>query len=399
MKKGFGRMGVALALLAVVSPVAAQQTEVTFGGQIRPRMESRKSAGDSRETFTSMRVRAQLQALLAENVKVFIQLQDVRLFGEESNTLGDFKADNLDLHQGYLEIGLFSEVGGALRVGRQAVALGEQRLIGSVEWTQQGRSFDGARFTAPSMGKLKLDLFAMKLQEKSSGSYDFDGDFMGAYGTVDLEEGGALDLYALMTRDSRLDGTDEQTFGALWKGDAGPVNLRLEGSLQRGERNGDDVSAFMVGARAGVKVHEKATVTLWYDHLSGDDDTSDSEAKVFNTLFATNHAFYGAADYFIDIPAHTGGLGLRDAAVKFAFSLPANTGLSVDFHSFLTAEKGSLSTQSLARELDLTLTRPLSPGLTLVGGYSYVKADAGMEELGRLTENSNWAFLMLNAVF
>lgn len=48
------------------------------------------------------------------------------------------------------------------------MVFGEQRLVGAVEWTQQGRSFEGARINAPPLGPLELDLFAMKLQERSS---------------------------------------------------------------------------------------------------------------------------------------------------------------------------------------------------------------------------------------
>jgi len=390
---------ISTALLAGPKGIPAQENRITVGGQVRPRMETRSQGEGTGETFTSMRVRAQVQALLGDAGKVFIQLQDVRYFGEETNTLGDFSADALDLHQGYLEIGLGSGQSGVLRVGRQALALGEQRLVGSVEWTQQGRSFDGARFTVSPTGVLKVDLFAMKLQEKSSSTFGFDGDFLGAYSTVDLRTGGSLDLYALLTRDSRAGGNDQHTVGGLWNARAGPLDLRFEGSLQGGRRDGAEVSAYMVGARAGMAIHERATLTLWYDHLSGDDNPEDDEAKVFDTVFATNHAFYGAADYFLNIPVHTGGLGLRDAAVKLAVNPAESTELKLDIHAFSTAAQGDLGTRSLARELDFSLTRRLGSGLTAVGGYSFVQARDGIKELGRLEENAHWAYLMLNAVF
>jgi hypothetical protein len=270
--------------------------------------------------------------------------------------------------------------------------------VGSVEWTQQGRSFDGARFTASELKALTLDIFAMKLQEKSSSTWDFDGDFLGAYGSLDLEKNGTMDLFVLHTRDSRAEGNNEQTFGALWMGTPGSLSLRVEGSLQRGHRDGRNVSAYMFGARAGTAVHEKVTLTLWYDYLSGDDDPSDNQVQVFNTLFATNHAFYGAADYFLDIPTQTGGLGLRDAAVKLSVGPWNGTSLRADLHAFSTAEEGQLSTRSLARELDLTLVHRLATGLTATAGFSFVQAREGIRELGRLDEDATWAFLMLDAV-
>jgi hypothetical protein len=208
-----------------------------------------------------------------------------------------------------------------------------------------------------------------------------------------------LDFYGLLTTDSREDRAGEFTFGGLWKGTAGPVDMRFEGSLQTGERSGTDVSAFMVGARAGSQIHEKVNLTLWYDYLSGDEDPADDEIGVFNTLFATNHAFYGFADYFLNIPADTDGLGLQDLALKAAFDLSPETSLKVDLHRLKTAKEGSLSTSCLANEIDLTLTHRLSSALSIMSGFSFVQAKDGMKELGRLSEDAQWLYLMFNAAF
>ncbi len=387
-------------LLAVPAILPAQEPpKVTLGGQLRPRLETRTPVRGSRDTFTSLRVRGSLEAHLEGGVRVFVQLQDVRLFGEEGNTLTDYRADALDLHQGWVELAEVPGIGGTARIGRQEMVFGEQRLVGAVDWAQQGRSFDGLRYTTPSLGGFKPDLFVMRLQEATASTQEDDATFFGAYGRLGLEEGGTVDLYALATTDSREEGTNEATLGALWTGGAGPVDFRLEGSLQTGERHGEDVSAFMVGGRAGTKVRETVTLTLWYDFLSGDEDPDDGEIGVFSTLFATNHPFYGLADYFTDIPLHTGGLGLQDAAVKVAWAPAPGTTLSADLHSFRTTQEGDLSTRSLADELDLTLTHRLTSALTVTGGYSFVDARDGMKELGRLEENAHWAYLMLNAAF
>src|SRR5680860_1061394 len=95
-----------LSLITSVASVGAQEApKISFQGQVRPRMETRSPGDGSWDSFTSMRVRAAMTAQLEGNVKVFIQFQDVRLFGEEGDTKGDYSADNLDLHQGYLELG------------------------------------------------------------------------------------------------------------------------------------------------------------------------------------------------------------------------------------------------------------------------------------------------------
>ena len=75
------RAGFALALsTAVVMVPCANAQEVTLGGQLRPRYEFRDPTATGSDGFTSMRVRATLSARLERNVRVFVQLQDVRLY-------------------------------------------------------------------------------------------------------------------------------------------------------------------------------------------------------------------------------------------------------------------------------------------------------------------------------
>ena len=38
-------------------------------------------------------------------MRAFAQIQDVRVWGEETNTLADFSADRFDLHQAWVELG------------------------------------------------------------------------------------------------------------------------------------------------------------------------------------------------------------------------------------------------------------------------------------------------------
>lgn len=399
MKALAWQVGIVLASFAVTLPLAGQESGVRMAGQVRPRLEGRTPVQGSWDTFTSMRVRGAMDARLERGVRVFVQVQDVRIFGEESNTLGDFSADNLDLHQGYLELASVPGVGGTLRVGRQEMALGEQRLVGAVDWAQQGRSFDGLRYILAPTGPVTLDLFGMKLRDETAGTQEFDSEFVGVWSALALGGAGSLDVFGLFLRESRELGTDLRTFGGLWRADVGRVKVRIEGSLQGGTRGESDVSAYMFGVAASGGISGGGTVGLSYDHLSGDDDPDGGESRVFSTLFATNHIFYGLADYFTDIPAHTGGLGLRDLALKYGFDPWAGTRFSADLHHFRAAKRGSLSTTTLGNELDLTFSRRISQELGLVAGYSFFQARTGMEELGRLNEDGHWAYLMLNAVF
>jgi hypothetical protein len=236
------------------SSVLAVAQEVTFGAQVRPRAEYRNpgsgSGGGEDDAFTSMRVRAYLNADLKQNVRVFVQVQDVRVWGEESNTLGDFDADNFDLHQGFLEL---SRADNDLmaRVGRQEMNLGGQRLVGAVDWTQQGRSFDGIRARAgdPWGG---VTVFGYQLGDATSPGMD-EALFLGAHGEIKNVAGGTLGLYALYDHaDVTLANTNQGTVGARLAGMASGILYRGEVYFQTGDRGGADVEAFMVGARVGT---------------------------------------------------------------------------------------------------------------------------------------------------
>ena len=154
----------------------------------------------------------------------------------------------------------------------------------------------------------------------------------------------------------------------------------------------------MLGGRFALPLG-KATLTLWYDYLSGDDNPTDSKIKVFDTLFATNHKFYGFADLFLNIPVHTGGLGLQDIAIKF--SIPLNNGikLDIDAHAFFLANQGTVSGKHLGEEIDLTLSYKYSTEVTFVGGASYVIAKQPLADIGRLNDDMKTAYFMTNVTF
>ena len=385
-----------LSLLCAALPATAQ--EVTFHGQVRPRYESRDPAAPGGKQFVSMRVRAAVDAALEKDVRIFIQIQDVRLWGEETNTLGDFNADNFDLHQGFIDVKRFTEAPVALRVGRQEINLGGQRLVGAVGWTQQARSFDGARVRFnPGWGS--VDLLGYQLADRFAATQDQDAQLFGAYAVVDAGRTGNLDLYGFYQGVNAGADTDQFTLGARLAGKNGGVTYRGELSLQTGDRAGEDVSAYMFGGRLGFDAGSGGVITLWYDYLSGDTNPDDGDSKVFDTMFATNHKFYGVADLFLNIPAHTGGQGLQDMALKGSYRVDSDVTLGLDLHSFRLAKQGALTSAHLGEEIDAMVRYRYSSNLTFQGGLSFVLQDDAWAEIGRLDEDMTWAYVMINAVF
>lgn len=173
---------VGAALVAACGVAAAQ--EVSVHGQVRPRFEYRdptftRPAGDA----TSMRVRAALEAALDDRVSVFVQLQDVRLWGEETGTLSDFRADNLDLHQGWVRLRPRGALWLTATIGRQETGLGGERLVGVVDWTQQAQSFDGVRVDA-ARDWGTVSLLAYAIGEESAPAVARDAELYGVHATL-----------------------------------------------------------------------------------------------------------------------------------------------------------------------------------------------------------------------
>jgi len=394
--------GVVVALAFLSTPVLASAQDVDVGGQVRPRFEFRDPSftgggfAGEQDAFTSMRARIHVDAQLKQNIRVFAQVQDVRLWGSESGTLVDFNADNFDLHQGYIDL-VSNDTVWLARAGRHEINLGGQRLVGAVDWAQPARSFDGVRLQRMKDGTGAL-LLASQLADATSGNHSNDRSLVVGYGRINNLLAGALGLYAIYNTANGSPTTDEGTFGFRQVGSPANFRYRLESYYQTGTALGMDVSAFMVAARLGM-VLGKGTVTLWYDYLSGDNDLTDNTTKVFNTLFATNHKFYGYADLFLVIPVNTGGRGLQDVAIKGSYAPTTSTLIKLDAHAFRAAQQGTLTSKRFGEEIDLVGQYTFSENLTFSGGAAYVFQGPALAEIGRLDKDMVWIYLMVDATF
>jgi hypothetical protein len=209
-----------------------------------------------------------------------------------------------------------------------------------------------------------------------------------------------FDGYGFFNTTSGTNATRQATLGGRWLAEGGPLSWRAEASYQFGKRAGADVSAYMFGLEGTYGVRSgMAGVTLWYDYLSGDPDPATGTVKVFSTLYATNHPYYGLYDLFTDIPVQTGGLGLQDPAIKVFVRPGSGTSAHLALHAFSAARQGFLTTRRLADEVDLAFDYRVSPALHLSAGYAYVHPRDGIREIGTLNRDGGWGWLMLDTSF
>lgn len=408
-----GVAALALALVALgISAVTAQAQEISVGGQVRPRLEHQTGAAGepTPDPFTSLRTRVDLEAKLGTRVRGFVQLQDVRGWGAVPGAFPNAGNGRTELHQGYLEVGALNADRFSMRAGRQEAGFGGERLVGAVDWTQQARALDGLR-TRARLHNGVVDLFAFRVDDRAA-STPRDGALAGTYATLGAGPR-TLDLYGLYNHlynspaagdaagagAATAGGTNQGTVGARLAG-AGDVAYRVEAAYQFGEREGREVSAYLLGGRVGTTLAGgRLGLTAWYDYLSGSATPGAGRARVFDTLLATNHKYYGYADLFTNIPVHTAGRGLQDLALKSSYHVNDAASVGLDLHSFHLARSAGLASGRLGEELDLTAKWRLSPRIEVSGGVSHVIGGEALRALGRLDGNRTNTFLMVNTTF
>ncbi len=386
---------ITLLLFPVRGAEGQSQPAITLHGELRPRAESQ----DPGESFLiSSRTRFSLDVAFEEGFRLFIQPQDVRTWGEETGER-DRSAEAVDFHQAFLEVVDLPGAGGRLRAGRQEVSVAESRFLAAPNWGQAGQTFDGIRWIR-SLGGGRLDVTYLAIREEAAEAHTRDGSFWAAWLTQPLGSFGSLDLLAFRDDDATGEAFDQYTVGTVWKGSYRPLAVRVQGMRQLGRREDRDVSAYMLAAEARLSfLDEKGSVTLWYDHLSGDENRDDGEATVFSTLYGARNRFYGRADYFTDIPLHTGGLGLRDAALKLSYRPVEVLSVNLDLHAFCTAEPDVDDARDLARELDIWVRYRFRDRMDIQTGYSLTRAGSVMERLDRLQGMGHFGYLMTSMAF
>ena len=386
--------------------LAALENRLTVNGEIRLRSEvdskDFNQASDANK-FSLLRTRLGLDFKLADDVTAFVQFQDSRTFGEEVSTLS--AQDNIDLHQGYVTFNnLFGAQGLSVTAGRMEMLFGGQRLVGPVGWDNVGRSFDGARVIYDPESA-KVEFWSARLAENYQNGEDLDQSIYG----IDLEIKASPQFVPRGYLIAETDGVknsagmkllSRQTIGFHATGRVGGFGYDFETAVQRGEQAGEDISAYLLAASAGYTFNSpaKPRLSAGVDFLSGDDDPSAGEIKAFNTLYATNHKFYGQMDYFLNIPAHTGNRGLVDYMLKAEVNPHPKCLLRCDLHFFRNAEQDAGGDTDIGTEIDLNLGINTRKGVGNVFGLS-VFSPGDVFKKTRGDRTAWWVYHMVTVKF
>jgi len=133
--------------------------QFTLTGQLRPRVEIRDGLGnlvlkDSKPAvFISQRIRLTF-GYKWDRITFGASIQDVRVWGQDASSISNADGAKLMLHEGWTELTLFNKADTtiktkgidlmSIKIGRQELIYDDSRLIGNLDWLQQGRRHDMA---------------------------------------------------------------------------------------------------------------------------------------------------------------------------------------------------------------------------------------------------------------
>ncbi|MFH1807119.1 MAG: alginate export family protein [Pseudomonadota bacterium] len=266
--------------------------------------------------FGSQRARLGLGMHYQDWLTGFVQVQDARLAGFGNDAVG--YSGNTDLHQAWAEVKIPS-LSLALKLGRQQLMFGDQRLVGALEWANQGRVFEAARLTWKH-GLGSLDAFSAVFTPGKKGNLLDATHFSGLYSALAFLDGTLVcDQYLLTLVDTGLalpagtlldPGASEAqtalrrqifTLGTRARYAGFGVNAGVEGALQLGSLNADAQVGQFAYALHGDAAYTLALPTspslgLEVNVATGDDTGTAKQSERFINLFPTNHGFYGFMD-------------------------------------------------------------------------------------------------------
>ena len=421
--------------LAVATSVATAQASsqpaspaaspaIVFAGEVRTRSEWDHPGGAlPADMFTLLRTRLGARVDAAPGVRLVIQAQDSRVLGAEKHPSAAV-GETFGLHQAYVELRTSRHATDvALRAGRQEIAVGNERLVGAVGWSNVGRSFDGARITATRAGTTagseawSATVFAATVEERGrhfgAGVPQRDHVMAGVATRMSMARGARAEATVLYDAGGSyrgFTGADRATFDLRMRTPrVRGIGAELEGAWQTGrQRDRSDssnvhaqrVGAWMAALRVGALAtpSSRGSLLVGVDMLSGDRDAGDAHYSAFSTMYGTNRAFYGGMGIFNDPAASTRDRGLVDLLASGSFALHPRVSVRGEVHRFALA---SGDRRKLGWEADLVVPVRLLPTATMDVGVSAFRAgrDASSVGLGAPGAVRDWAYLQLRVGF
>ncbi|WP_018615532.1 alginate export family protein [Segetibacter koreensis] len=415
--------------------------QLSLSAQLRTRTELRDGQGSPLPTgaapafFTSQRTRLNVGYNMYR-LKFGVTLQDVRVWGQDVSTINrTTTADNnsLLLHEAWAEILLTDTIvknkALSLKIGRQELVYDDQRLIGNLDWLQQGRRHDAAVLKYETKGWMVHLAAAFNQNKENVSGTIYNSTPAGNYtsstngGTMyksmqflyvgkKLKNGNAsflffTDQFSKYSTDSVNNKTYQQgswgraTTGFYVNNTFNKVGVTGSAYYQFGKTaTSQKLSAVLLSAFAQYGFSKKINAGVGVDYTSG--GSKGTTSNTFDPLYGTPHKFWGLMDYFYAANPFGKG-GLTDYYLKAKYKASDKFSLATDLHQFSSAT--SIGTgdnkKNFGQELDITGSYTLTKQIGIEAGYAHFFAtplltSATIKNVTNGKTSANWAYVMIN---
>jgi hypothetical protein len=369
-------------------------TTLDLGGQYRARHHSERNFRGLGLTgvdddFLLHRTRLYGDVKYSDNIRFYAEYIDAESNYENFAPRG-IEVNRSDMQNLFVEALLSDTIGGgktSVRLGRQELIFGNQRLVSPLDWANTRRTFEGIDLLYRSED-WAIDGFLTRPVITDRHNFDspsYDQGFDGVYATYKGKKDQTFDFYYLYYSNEVLptvgtNGIHLNTLGSRWQGSQDQFLWEMEGAYQFGNNdNGSDHSAGFAMAGVGRKFEHKWKPTAWfyYDYATGGGEVGQRQG--FDHLFPLGHKYHGFMDLFARSNIQTPNI-LVEAQPHQKIKLLAwwhyfflETADDSPYNVNMSAFNGANAPASrdLGHEIDLILTYSISPRSDIQFGYSH----------------------------
>ncbi len=321
---------------------------LSLGGQswVRQMNEYNSRLGQRDNSYTLTRQRLYADLWYQDRVRFFAEGIASFSGGQDLPSLA-IDQTGFDILNLFADFKLADVMGKAayLRVGRQELLFGSQRLVSTLDWANTRRTFQGVSVLRTGE---KWDFNAFWTQPVIPKTNEFDWadnqqNFSGVNLSYRPKKGTSIDIYDyVLTNNNTVVQQGIQrgnytvnTLGARTAGDQNNVLWDFEAALQLGRQASQDIVAGM--ATAGLGYNFKClpwNPTIWgyYDIASGDGTPGRGPQNTFNQLYPFGHYYFGWTDQV--------GRQNIEAASAHLYLYPTKwLTLNVQYHHFKLADE------------------------------------------------------------
>ena len=388
--------------------------KLSIGGEFRYRYMSEQGMGqqagatrfqDTQNDFGLVRLRLFADYKVNDRVRLYAE----GIYSDVADSNDEYIPRGIDRNRGDFQ-NLFADVkiteNTNVRIGRQELLLGSQRVISPLDWANTRRTFQGVRGTS-KFNDWTVDAFwtqpvPVLFDEIDRGNES--ADFYGGYMTYNGWDRSNLDLYYLGFNNDANGGTfNRDTFGTRMYGNRGADGQWLydfEGYVQTGNQQvlDQNIEAYAVTAGIGRKFDRPWKPTLWfyYDYASGNNPNDTDTFQRNEDLFPLGHKYLG----FVDAVQRE---NVASPNVLLTANPTKKLKLLLWYYNFQSAREndivpalGGTSAQSLeetdlGNEIDFLASLNINSRTNLLIGYSHFFAG------DKLLDNTDADFFYLQA--